>query len=207
MSPQSSFSIPSSDNERVDNSQTSLSLASLHGRKSDIQSFKGLKLTGRADELPPQLVPARRGPHVLWTEESSIMFETWFNSTPFAKAVQEQNQNLNERKWTLPAWNTARRRAKDSAWSHFHEAADTNKGIPKIVCKYCGTVQNHPGIAREGTSNMVRHLKSSNCKRTGKRPVEAQETLNRHFKKAFIFPFHDLSDIAIISLFTNPSLL
>ena len=162
----------------------------IHSRNSDIQSFKGLTLTGRADDPPPQLTPAPRGPYILWTEETSTTFEAWFNNTPFAQAVQGQNQN--DRKWSLPAWNTVRRRAKDPAWSHFYEAADTSKGIPKLLCKYCNGVLNHPGISREGTSNLTRHLKSIGCNRTGKRPADAQATLERHFKKAFYFSLYNL---------------
>jgi hypothetical protein len=189
MDQQSFFTIPSSvitgDDDSVLNSQTSPSL--LQSRKSDSQSFKGLILTGRADEPPPQLIHAPRGPYILWTEETSDTFEAWFNNTPFTQAIQGQSED--KRKWFLPAWNTARRRATDSAWSHFHEAADIHKGIPKLLCKYCGTSQNHPGITQEGTSNMTRHLKSRNCVKSGKRPAEAQETLDRHFKKVYLIFF------------------
>jgi hypothetical protein len=176
-----SSSIIFSDDESITHSQTSLSL--LSSKRSDIQSFKGLSLTGRADVPPPQLILASRGPYLLWTEETSTIFEAWFNNTPFAQAIQGHK----ERKWSLPSWNTVHQRARDSAWSHFYEGADTVKGIPKLVCKYCGGTQNHPGVTHEGTSNMVRHLKSTNCNRTGKRPLEAQETLDRHLKKAY-FP-------------------
>ena len=53
--------------------------------------------------------------------------------TPFVQAVQGHNEQ--PRKWFLPMWNTKRRRAIDSAWSHFHEAADVHHGVPKLICK------------------------------------------------------------------------
>ena len=39
----------------------------LHSRNSDIQSFKGLTLTGRADDPLPQLILGSRGQYILWT--------------------------------------------------------------------------------------------------------------------------------------------
>jgi hypothetical protein len=196
---QQSFTLSSiiGDGDTIFDSQTSFSLDS--SRNSATRYFKGLQLSGNADQPPPQLEQSHHGSYVLWTEETADVFEAWFNNTPFVQAVQGKNEQ--PRKWFLPLWNTTRRRAMDSAWSHFHEAADIHHGVPKLICKYCKTVQNHPDIKKEGTSNMSRHLLSANCNKSGKRPAEAQNTLERHFKKGRSIP----SEASSIPLFTQPA--
>ncbi|KAN0074980.1 hypothetical protein V8E54_007591, partial [Elaphomyces granulatus] len=202
---QQSFTLSSiiGDGDTIFDSQTSFSLDS--SRNSATRYFKGLQLSGNADQPPPQLEQSHHGSYVLWTEETADVFEAWFNNTPFVQAVQGKNEQ--PRKWFLPLWNTTRRRAMDSAWSHFHEAADIHHGVPKLICKYCKTVQNHPDIKKEGTSNMSRHLLSANCNKSGKRPAEAQNTLERHFKKVCNPPVDEEGSAKTSSLFSDYTVL
>src|ERR1700735_1225283 len=188
------------DRDTIFDSQISLGSPD-SSRNSATRYFKGLQLSGSADQPPPQLEQSHRGLYVVWTEETADVFEAWFNNTPFVQAVQGHNEQ--PRKWFLPMWNTKRRRMIDSAWSHFYEAADVHHGVPKLICKYCRTVQNHPDVKKEGTSNMSRHLQSTNCNKSGKRSAEAQNTLERHFKKVCKLPEDEEGSAKTSSLISN----
>jgi hypothetical protein len=192
------------DRDTIFDSQISLGSPD-SSRNSATRYFKGLQLSGSADQPPPQLEQSHRGLYVVWTEETADVFEAWFNNTPFVQAVQGHNEQ--PRKWFLPMWNTKRRRAIDSAWSHFHEATDVHHGVPKLICKYCRTVQNHPDVKKEGTSNMSRHLQSTNCNKSGKRSAEAQNTLERHFKKVCKLPADEEGSAKTSSLISDYTVL
>lgn len=182
--PSSSFTVDDDFSIFSQTSQTSQATVSLgHSREPQTRSFdfKGLKLIGTADPCPSNLEQIKFGQFVLWTQETADSFEAWFSTTPFARAVQ--SEKTTPQKWFLPTWNTTRRRAKDAAWSHFHEAVEVPQGIPRLICKYCKIVVNHPDLRRDGTTNMTRHLSSASCSRNGKRPLEAQEKIDGHFKK------------------------
>lgn len=51
-------------------------------------------------------------------------------------------------------------------WEHFHQVASIQDGSPKVMCKICGQIPNHPANGHRGTSSMNKHfLQGVNCQR------------------------------------------
>ena len=59
-------------------------------------------------------------------------------------------------------------------WEHFTQVAHSSDGSPKVMCKHCSAILEHPYAAkkdvngkdaRHGTTTMTRHLRTSACKR------------------------------------------
>jgi hypothetical protein len=54
-------------------------------------------------------------------------------------------------------------------WKHFDQVAELRSGRPKVVCRSCLTLLNHPHHPHHkshGTSTMGKHLKSNSCRRS-----------------------------------------
>jgi hypothetical protein len=149
------------------------------------RALRDLTLTGRANDPPPQLQLSPNRHYVIWTEETSGTFEQWLSNTPFFQAVEHQSE---PRKFTMPKWNNNQRRSKEKTWDNFYEGVEIHQGVPKVICKYCSTAQNHPNITNQGTSNMIRHLTGPGCRKRGKRPTDVQAAIDRHFKKVNDYP-------------------
>lgn len=66
-------------------------------------------------------------------------------------------------------WDTARQAA---IWSNFHQVAQITDGAPKVMCKRCEKILEHPHSVRpgqsgyQGTSTITKHLKSASCQRS-----------------------------------------
>jgi hypothetical protein len=60
-----------------------------------------------------------------------------------------------------------------NVWNHFVQVAYSNEGSPKVMCKYCSAILEHPYAARKDANGkdarhgktMTRHLGTSACKR------------------------------------------
>jgi hypothetical protein len=56
-------------------------------------------------------------------------------------------------------------------WKDFEQVAQITDGSPKIMCKRCCKILEHPqtplqgGKGLHGTSTMIKHLKTGGCKR------------------------------------------
>jgi hypothetical protein len=66
---------------------------------------------------------------------------------------------------------------QSDAWNYFDQVAHSTNGAPKVMCKRCGVVLEHPNSLvsgskgqRQGTSTMTKHLKTASCKRALKGP-------------------------------------
>jgi hypothetical protein len=73
-------------------------------------------------------------------------------------------------------WDTAR---QATIWSSFHQVAQITDGAPKVMCKRCEKILEHPHSigpgqrGYQGTSTMAKHLKSASCQRsTGRKNAE-----------------------------------
>jgi hypothetical protein len=54
------------------------------------------------------------------------------------------------------------------SWQHFDQVADSSDGQPKVMCKRCGLILEHPsstrtpgGTNRHGTSTLIKHLRTT----------------------------------------------
>ncbi|KAJ5853100.1 hypothetical protein N7534_005643 [Penicillium rubens] len=61
---------------------------------------------------------------------------------------------------------------QSTTWNDFHQVANISDGAPKVMCKRCGQILEHPNFVREtkdgrkprqGTSTMKTHLKTAAC--------------------------------------------
>nr|XP_036584617.1 transposase-like protein [Colletotrichum truncatum]KAF6794135.1 transposase-like protein [Colletotrichum truncatum] len=76
--------------------------------------------------------------------------------TPLSKSPQPERKRFAKSLWTL--------QRRVSFWDHFHQGYHMTSGEPKLVCKHCHQVFNHPTIKNSGTSAMQRHLAAKSCK-------------------------------------------
>lgn len=115
---------------------------------------------------PPPVIPSclrRIGPdrtkaYVLY----DIMFHTnwvdWWLETDFGKKSKIR-------------WDSNHQAV---TWSHYDQVAHGSDGAPKIMCKRCGQILEHPytlrqgTTQRQGTSTMAKHLKTTTCVRFDK---------------------------------------
>lgn len=56
------------------------------------------------------------------------------------------------------------------SWQHFDQVAESSNGQPKVMCKRCGLILEHPsstrtpsGTNRHGTSTLLKHLRTATC--------------------------------------------
>lgn len=49
-------------------------------------------------------------------------------------------------------------------WSNFEEGAQSRDGVPKLICKRCGTIVKHPNDGAS-TTGMDSHMKSKKCQK------------------------------------------
>jgi hypothetical protein len=49
-------------------------------------------------------------------------------------------------------------------WSHFDQVAHPSTGQPKVMCKQCGKLLDHPNFTKNGTNALRRHWRKGNCK-------------------------------------------
>lgn len=63
-------------------------------------------------------------------------------------------------------------------WSQFDQVANASDGAPKVMCKRCGQILEHPQslcagtTMRHGTSSMNKHLKGINCRNSTKNKTQ-----------------------------------
>lgn len=50
-------------------------------------------------------------------------------------------------------------------WNHFDQVAHVDTGIPKVFCRACLTLLDHPQHKRHGTSAMGKHQRSKSCRK------------------------------------------
>lgn len=58
-------------------------------------------------------------------------------------------------------------RHQAEVWKHFDQVAKLSDGIPKVMCKRCRAIIDHPSSGN-GTSAMIKHIKGKGCQRVSK---------------------------------------
>jgi hypothetical protein len=90
---------------------------------------------------------------ILYPLINETLFYGWWTQTIYAQTLRQRGKKHK--------WGQARRNS--SLWTHFAEAATFPQGRPKLRCKYCSRLLEHPFIKNTGTTAMKNHLKTSTC--------------------------------------------
>lgn len=109
--------------------------------------------------LPPSLTrvgPDRRKAFFLYDMAEHTEWVEWWLQTDYGRKSKIH-------------WDTAR---QSTLWSNFHQVAQSTDGAPKVMCKRCEKILEHPHsvgpgqAGYHGTSTMAKHLKSASCQRS-----------------------------------------
>lgn len=75
-------------------------------------------------------------------------------------------------------------------WKHFDQVAELSSGRPKVICRACSTLLDHPQHKSHGTSVMGKHQRSSAC-RKGKKRASSQVLISDAIQRAYASPPSD----------------
>lgn len=100
--------------------------------------------------------PNRLIEYVLYTDINKGVFVEWWLQTTVGKRLEGKTFN----------WD--RTRHSSEVWKHFDQIACTGDGLPKVNCRQCGKILNHPGHTKAGTNSMGRHWRGEKCRRAAK---------------------------------------
>jgi hypothetical protein len=81
-------------------------------------------------------------------------FVEWWLTTSIGSELYEKSHQFFD----------AKKRHSDG-WRSFHQVAHTRTGDPRILCKECGQLLDHPSRKGNGTTPMTRHLKGAKCQK------------------------------------------
>ncbi|KAJ6090678.1 hypothetical protein N7499_003392 [Penicillium canescens] len=91
---------------------------------------------------------------VLYTEMNKDEFVEWWLTTSIRSDLYEKSHQFFD----------VKKRHSDG-WRSFHQVAHTRTGDPRILCKECGQLLDHPSRKGNGTTPMTRHLKGAKCQK------------------------------------------
>jgi hypothetical protein len=103
--------------------------------------------------------PGRKKPFVRYDREMHTEWVNWWLETGYGKSTKIR-------------WDSNH---QTDTWQQFHQVANASNGAPKVMCKRCGQILEHPytlrlgSTARHGTSTMLRHIKSASCLRSSQK--------------------------------------
>lgn len=105
--------------------------------------------------------PDRKKSFVLYDQMAHTEWVEWWLQTDFGRRSKFR-------------WDSARH---TEVWQNYHQIAHGVDGIPKVMCKRCGKVLEHPYSmtpgnntnkpSYHGTSTIQKHLKTATCMRSG----------------------------------------
>ncbi len=90
---------------------------------------------------------------ILYPLTDNVAFYNWWTQTSHANLLKQRGKTQK--------WGASRR--SSAWWIHFAEGATFPQGCPKLRCKYCSRLLEHPYVKNTGTTAMRNHLKSINC--------------------------------------------
>lgn len=96
--------------------------------------------------------PTRKKAYILFSEMANDNFVTWWLQTDFGRKKRIR-------------WDA---RHQSEVWKHFEQVAHSTDGEPKVMCKRCGKLMDHPQASRNGTSTMMKHFKGMGCQNSTK---------------------------------------
>lgn len=151
------YLIPSNEIPTLSGSQYTLDTIDAPSLRSEVS------LRSNPLQYPPSLTqvgPNRKKAFLLYDTMVHSDFVEWWLQTDYGSRPQADKFG----------WDTHGR--NDSIWSHFHQVAHSTDGAPKVMCKRCDRVLEHPYSLRlvgngrptyQGTSTMAKHLRTNAC--------------------------------------------
>ena len=102
-----------------------------------------------------------------WNLKTHQDFQSWWSNTPTGRSIKDKTQ----KRIADPLWSKkATARTQSKFWDDFDQLASTVDGIPKIMCKNCSKILEHPtAFASSNTSTMKKHLTTTGCMGTKRR--------------------------------------
>ena len=147
-----SFSTPASKSQPINLEEDLQSVSSIGvSRPSGIVATDSLVIDSALQVHP--------GGYIFYTFNTSQKFNEWWLQTEYGAGVAAGS----DRRYMNPNWDSSGRTAE--AWSLFHEAAERVTGRPKIICKLCDEVLEHPNNKNAGSSGLKIHIESKGCKK------------------------------------------
>lgn len=145
-------------------------------------SYQTLLSTGTPSLALPDSIPYtlqrvgdRRKTWVLYTEMTSAEFLNWWFDTQFGAADDEKKKMH---------WDG--RGHHSDIWVHFEQVAHYITGEPKVMCKRCEKILDHPNHTLNGTNALRRHLKTELCRKG--RQAAKQLSIQRLMEQAVLTP-------------------
>lgn len=96
----------------------------------------------------------RRKDWALWTEMTKSEFIEWWLTTQYGTKPEAKRI-----RWDKKGF-------QSDVWAQFDQIAHIYTGKPKVICRKCGVILEHP--VSNGTSAMGRHQKNGLCQRKTK---------------------------------------
>ena len=106
----------------------------------------------------PDLVLVAQRSYVKWESAKESAFYGWWKTTPYHRNLESGAPSHFD-----PRWNSSSR--VSTAWLRFHPVAHCDTGRPKVQCKACSALLEHPTHRSIGTSCMTKHTASLACRR------------------------------------------
>lgn len=148
-----------------------------------------------APEIFDRISPDRRRTFIVYNNMAHSDWVEWWLDTDFGKKSKLR-------------WDANH---QSGIWEYFHQVAQDTDGQPKVVCKRCCAILEHPssplrnngGSARHGTSTMAKHIKTSACQKA----ATTQKSGIKAFlqAKVSILPSKRLISNILFILETRPS--
>jgi len=107
----------------------------------------------RVAPIPPSLeriCPDRTSAYLVYSNMTKDDFVNWWLQTDFGQKKPIR-------------WDA---RQQSDVWKHFDQVAKASDGMPKVMCKRCKKVLDHPQQHGNGTTAMIKHLKGIGCRGT-----------------------------------------
>ena len=116
----------------------------------------------RPPQLPPippslrRVCPDRITTYIVYGSmgQESEEFTKWWIQTNYG--VTDSQKTKRRMNWDA--------QHSSEVWKHFDQVAAAKDGKPKVICKQCKAVLDHPQLGN-GTSTMIKHVKGSGCQR------------------------------------------
>lgn len=119
-----------------------------------------------------QVGPDRKKLYLLWTQMANDEFVAWWLKTDFGSKKQR---------------NIFESRHQSDCWKHFDQVATIKDGTPKVMCKRCAAILDHPANGHRGTSSLNKHYTSGvNCRKTGARGPNIKQLIRDGVSKPYI---------------------
>ena len=89
---------------------------------------------------------------VRYTNMTKDDFVNWWLNTQYGSKLEAKRVSWDRKSYS------------SDIWAHFDQIAHSSTGQPKVICKQCSKILDHPTYTTNGTNALRRHWKKGNCK-------------------------------------------